>query len=904
MITKVIKKLIGSRNERVLRRYGKIVAQINALEADIKALDDAALRAKTAEFRQRIASGTSLDDLLVEAFAVVREAAWRSLGQRHYDVQLLGGIILHRGKIAEMRTGEGKTLVATLPCYLNALSGRGVHVITVNDYLAERDANWMRPVYEFLDLTVAINISGMDPVAKRAAYAADITYGTNNEYGFDYLRDNMAFSPDMQVQRGLHYVVIDEVDSILIDEARTPLIISGQAEASLDYYAKIRPIIPRLVKQNSAHDTKDEDVAEADRGDYTIDEKSKQAHLTEQGHEAVESLLVEIELMQDGDTLYDVKNIALLHYVMASLRAHSLFHRDVDYVVKNNEVMIVDEHTGRLMAGRRWSDGLHQAVEAKEGVTIQIENQTLASITFQNYFRLYDKLSGMTGTADTEAFELQSIYALEVIVSPTNRPTQREDRPDLVLLNEAAKYKAVVKEIKERQAKGQPQLVGTASIETSEKLAALLKAEGITHEVLNAKQHAREASIIAQAGRPGAVTIATNMAGRGTDIVLGGNVEVEIAEYDQPSEEKQAELRAAWAERHQVVLDAGGLHVLGTERHESRRIDNQLRGRSGRQGDPGSSQFYLSMEDHLMRIFASDKMQALMKRLNFKEGDVLESGWLSGVIEKAQRRVEGHNFDIRKNLLEFDDVANDQRKIVYEQRGRLLQQASVTDTVVGLQETVVEQLVNEHMPAEGIEEEWDIAGLVQRLQELLALSLPVDQWLSEDAALDNAGVQARVLQALQVQYAEKMASVDEVQRHELEKAVLLQVLDQHWKDHLAMMDHLRRTVSLRSYAQKNPAQEYKRESFDLFSNMLDQFKQEAISLLMRVSIDGDSAPKSMPTEITMHYNQNDAATPGTNNKSAAASNSRIKVGRNDPCTCGSGKKYKHCCGRLAPARVD
>lgn len=894
MITKVIKKVVGSRNDRILRRYGKVVKQINALEPSIQALSDAELRSKTDQFRAAVAKGATLASLLPEAFAVVREASFRALGMRHYDVQLLGGMIANDNKIVEMRTGEGKTLMSTLACYLNALTGKGVHVVTVNDYLAERDANWMRPVYDFLGMTVGVNLSNMSHEEKQAAYAADITYGTNNEFGFDYLRDNMVYEASMRVQRELHYAIIDEVDSILIDEARTPLIISGQAEHAQEDYKVVSALIPKLVHQKMGEDEKEEDLPEEALGDYTTDEKTRQAHLTERGHEKVEALLVEVGLMKEGDSLYDLNHLSLMHFVGACLRAHALYQRDVHYVVKNNEVMIVDEHTGRLMDGRRWSDGLHQAVEAKENVPIQLENQTLASITFQNYFRLYEKIAGMTGTADTEAFEFQSIYGLEVVVAPTNRPTVRKDEADLVFLTKRAKYKAAIADIKARYEKGQPQLVGTASIEASEELSSLLKKEKIPHEVLNAKQHEREAHIIAQAGRPKAVTIATNMAGRGTDIVLGGNVEEEIAALELPSDEQIAELREDWKKRHEDVLQAGGLHVLGTERHESRRIDNQLRGRSGRQGDPGSSQFYLSMDDHLMRIFASEKMHAMLQRFGFTEEDVIENRMITNLIEKAQRRVEGHNFDVRKNLLEYDDVANDQRQIVYEQRSQVIALEDPSNTLLGLRETVAHDLVGRYIPEGTSEDSWDVPELMRCLREDFHVDLPITEWLKEETQLETAVIEERIVDALTQAYLDKIKPVDPDYCRNMERHVMLQSLDKHWKEHLSAMDHLRKGIDLRGYAQKNPAQEYKRESFELFQSMLLQFKVAVVAILSRLE-----APKEPVTiegpSISMAYNHGASA---SQDELQTAGEGAQKVGRNAPCPCGSGKKYKQCHGKL------
>ncbi|MDE3399872.1 MAG: preprotein translocase subunit SecA, partial [Coxiella burnetii] len=760
MLGNIIKKAFGTRNERLLKGYSKIVSRINALEPEIQALSDADLRAKTDEFKKRLVDGEGLDTLLPEAFAVVRETSVRTLGLRHFDVQIIGGLALHGGKIAEMRTGEGKTLGATMPAYLNALTGKGVHIVTVNDYLAKRDAEWMKPIYEFLGLTVGVNVPGMEPVEKQAAYAADITYGTNNEFGFDYLRDNMVFDLDQRVQRPLHYAIIDEVDSILIDEARTPLIISGQAEESSDLYVKINKFIPQLKLQKMEEGQKEEEVPPENRGDYTLDEKNRQAYLTEQGHRTIEALMIKQGLMQAGESLYDVSNISLMHYVYAALRAHTLFYRDVHYIVKNNEVIIVDEHTGRLMPGRRWSDGLHQAVEAKEGATIQLENQTLATITFQNYFRLYEKLSGMTATADTEAFELQKIYGLEVVVIPTNRPMIRRDESDQVYLTADAKFDAIVNEVKKRHEKGQPLLIGTASIEASELVARFLKKANIKHEILNAKNHEREAKIIAEAGRPGAVTIATNMAGRGTDIVLGGNLEAEMSELDNLAEEEIQKRKADWQKRHDAVIAAGGLHVLGTERHESRRIDNQLRGRSGRQGDPGSSQFYLSMEDNLLRIFAAERMSNMMRRLGVKEDDVIEHPWITRAIEKAQRRVEGMNFDIRKQLLEYDDVANDQRKVIYQQRFQLLQTDDISETIEAIREEAVSEMISSFVPPQSLEEEWDIPGLEKQIREDFGLALPIAQWLEKDETLHEETLHKRIIDEITKAYKAKEAKAD------------------------------------------------------------------------------------------------------------------------------------------------
>ncbi|MFO8024125.1 preprotein translocase subunit SecA [Thiohalophilus sp.] len=905
MLKTVFKKVFGSRNERLVKQMGKNVERINALEPGIQSLSDDALRNKTAEFRQRLAEGARLDELLPEAFAVVREAAQRALGLRHYDVQLIGGMVLHQGKIAEMRTGEGKTLMATLPCYLNALPQTGVHVVTVNDYLAQRDAQWMGKVYEFLGMTVGTIGSGMPFEEKKAAYAADITYGTNNEFGFDYLRDNMAFSKEEQFQRNLGFAVIDEVDSILIDEARTPLIISGPSEDSSGHYYKINALVPKLIKQEE----------EDGPGDYSVEEKNKQIYLTEEGHQHVEELLTEAGLLQEGESLYDATNIGLLHHVNAALRAHVLFQKDVDYIVQNNEIVIVDEFTGRTMPGRRWSDGLHQAVEAKEGVEIQRENQTVASITFQNYFRLYDKLSGMTGTADTEAYEFQTIYGLEVVVVPTHKPMIRQDMVDKVYLTQPEKYQAVLDDIRDCRQRGQPVLVGTTSIEVSEFLSGVLKKEGISHEVLNAKQHEREADIIAQAGSPGAVTIATNMAGRGTDIVLGGNMGTGSGDGDESDEVARERTRKEWQQRHDQVVAAGGLHIIGTERHESRRIDNQLRGRSGRQGDPGSSRFYLSLEDNLMRIFASEKVSALMQRLGMKEGESIEHPWVSRAIENAQRKVEGHNFDLRKQLLEYDDVANDQRKVIYEQRNELLSSNDISDTVKALREDVVHSMVSLYVPPQSIEEQWDLPGLEEMLEAEFAVKLPVRQWLEEDDSLHEESLREKILTEIEAAYAAKEASVGNEVMRQVEKAVMLQVLDGQWREHLAMMDQLRQGIHLRGYAQKNPKQEYKRESFQLFSEMLDRIKQEAITTLSRLHVRSEDDVEALEEqrrrqqhaeemefqhrEVSAMEEGQEAASADETAPAAPYVREGRKVGRNEPCPCGSGKKYKHCHGKLS-----
>ena len=898
MVANLFSKIFGSRNDRLLKRMWAVVERINALEESVAGLTDEALRAKTEEFRQRLADGATLDDLLPEAFAVVREAGKRVLDMRHFDVQLIGGMVLHEGKIAEMRTGEGKTLVATLAAYLNALPGRGVHVVTVNDYLARRDAQWMGKLYEFLGLTTGVIVSGQSTEEKRAAYAADITYGTNNEFGFDYLRDNMAFRKEDKVQRGLHYAIVDEVDSILIDEARTPLIISGPVDDKSDLYVKIDKLIPRLKPQEE----------EGGPGDYTVDEKARQVYLTEEGHQHVEELLVEAGLLKEGESLYDAANITLMHHLNAALRAHALYHRDVDYIVQNNEVVIVDEFTGRTMPGRRWSEGLHQAIEAKEGVPIQNENQTLASITFQNYFRLYEKLAGMTGTADTEAYEFQQIYGLEVVVIPTHKPMIREDLPDLVYLTAKDKFQAIVEDIKDCHARGQPVLVGTTSIETSEYLSKLLRKEKIKHQVLNAKHHEKEAQIVAQAGMPGAVTIATNMAGRGTDIVLGGSLEAELAALKNPTPEKIEQVRADWQKRHEQVVASGGLHIIGTERHESRRIDNQLRGRAGRQGDPGSSRFYLSLEDNLMRIFASERVGALMQKLGMQEGEAIEHPWVTKAIENAQRKVEGHNFDIRKQLLEYDDVANDQRKVIYQQRNELMEAEDISDTIKVLREEVVNELIDQYIPPQSLEEQWDVPGLEKALEQELGLQLPIARWLEEDDSLHEETLRQRILEALEQAYAEKEALAGSAVMRDFEKAVMLQVLDSNWKDHLAAMDHLRQGIHLRGYAQKNPKQEYKREAFEMFSAMLDNIKREVIGILSRVQVraaeDVEAVEEQRRSRAPRQYRHPQASALGGEAPEAAEEPRRPvvregrKIGRNEPCPCGSGKKYKHCHGRL------
>ncbi|MFM5084490.1 preprotein translocase subunit SecA [Aeromonas media] len=905
MISTLLTKIIGSRNDRTLKALRKIVKQINAMEPQFEALSDGELQAKTAEYRQRLEQGETLEQLLPEAFATVREASRRVFGMRHFDVQLIGGMVLNSNRIAEMKTGEGKTLTATLPAYLNALTGRGVHVVTVNDYLAKRDAEANRPLFTFLGMTVDCNVPGMDASQKRDAYAADITYGTNNEFGFDYLRDNMAFSPEQRVQRPLNYALVDEVDSVLIDEARTPLIISGPAEDSSAMYTQINKLIPLLVKQ----DKEDSEEYTGD-GHYTVDEKNRQALLTENGQIFVEELLKKEGLLAEEDSLFSATNISLLHHVNAGLRAHTLFERNVDYIVQKDEIVIVDEHTGRTMPGRRWSDGLHQAVEAKEGVKIQNENQTLASITFQNYFRLYDKLAGMTGTADTEAFEFQQIYGLDTVVIPTNKPMVRKDMGDLVYLTAQEKYVAIVEDIRGCVERGQPVLVGTVSIENSELLSGILTKENIPHKVLNAKFHAMEAEIVAQAGQTGAVTIATNMAGRGTDIVLGGNWQAEIAALENPTDEQIKTIKAAWQIRHDEVLAAGGLHIIGTERHESRRIDNQLRGRSGRQGDPGSSRFYLSMEDTLMRIFASDRVTGMMKKLGMEEGEAIEHPWVTKAIENAQRKVEGRNFDIRKNLLEFDDVANDQRKVVYEQRNELLDTNDISDTIHVIRDDVYGAVIDEYIPPQSLEEMWDVPGLEARLKSDFALDLPLQQWLAEDDKLYEEKLRERILEEATKLYARKEELVGKDVLRNFEKAVMLQTLDGLWKEHLAAMDHLRQGIHLRGYAQKNPKQEYKRESFDLFTQMLETLKRDVVSILSRVQVQERDVEameeqqrqqaEAAPRTYTHAAAENQLADEEAQADVAPVTFVRDeqKVGRNDPCPCGSGKKYKHCHGQL------
>jgi preprotein translocase subunit SecA len=937
MITDVLKKIFGSRNERLLKQYGRSVRAINALEPQMAALTDAQLQAKTGEFRARIQARLAgvtdsprdtqgdpkaetetdrvrreaVEELLPEAFAVVREAGKRVLKMRHFDVQLIGGIALHNGKISEMRTGEGKTLVATLPAYLNALAGRGVHIVTVNDYLAKRDADWMGKLYGFLGLTVGVNLSQMEHELKQKAYAADITYGTNNEFGFDYLRDNMVYQSSEKVQRDLFYAIVDEVDSILIDEARTPLIISGQAEDTTELYVHIDKVAPRLVRQKE----------EKTPGDYWVDEKAHQVTLSEEGHEHAEQLMAEAGLLMEGSSLYDAANINLMHHLNAALRAHNLFHRDQQYVVQDGEIIIVDEFTGRLMPGRRWSEGLHQAVEAKEGVDIQKENQTLATITFQNYFRMYRKLAGMTGTADTEAYEFQSIYGLETVVIPTHQKMVRIDRMDQVYRTGAEKHQAIINDIRECYERGQPVLVGTTSIENSELLSGMLKKHDLPHNVLNAKQHAREAEIIVQAGRPKLVTIATNMAGRGTDIVLGGNPEPDINKVlaDEALDEaargaRVEEMRHEWQKLHNQVVASGGLHIVGTERHESRRIDNQLRGRSGRQGDPGSSRFYLSLEDPLLRIFASDRVASIMQRLKMPEGEAIEHPWVTRSIENAQRKVEARNFDIRKHLLEYDDVSNDQRKVIYHQRNELLKTEDISETIAAMRADVVASYMGQHIPAGSMEEQWDTEGLERTLEAELQLKVPVVEWLKQDNELAEEDLRQRIVDAARAQYDEKVALVEAQAMRHYERGIMLQSLDSHWREHLAALDHLRQGIHLRGYAQKNPTQEYKREAFELFSLMLEMIKTEVTKVLMTVQIRSAEALEAVEEpELprNMQYQHAEAGSDGetavevvedadvaVDDKTQPFVRPGQKVGRNDPCPCGSGKKYKQCHGKL------
>jgi preprotein translocase subunit SecA len=913
MFAPLLKKLFGSKNEREVKRMLKTVQIVNAFEEQMVALSDEQLRAKTEEFKARIAKGETLDNLLPEAFAVAREAGKRVMGMRHFDVQLIGGITLHEGMIAEMRTGEGKTLVGTLAVYLNALSGKGVHVVTVNDYLARRDANWMRPLYEFLGLSVGIVSPFQPPEEKRAAYASDITYGTNNEFGFDYLRDNMAFALDEKFQRELNFAVIDEVDSILIDEARTPLIISGQAEDSSKLYTEINRLIPKLeqhIEEVEGQVTK--------AGHYSIDEKSRQVELNESGHQFIEEMLTEVGLLAVGESLYSAHNLGLLTHVYAGLRAHKLFHRNVEYIVQDGQVLLVDEHTGRTMPGRRLSEGLHQAIEAKEHLNIQAESQTLASTTFQNYFRLYNKLSGMTGTADTEAFEFHQIYSLAVMVIPPNKPLARKDFNDLVYLTADEKYAAIVTDIKACLAENRPVLVGTATIETSERMSALLNQEGIEHKVLNAKFHEKEAEIIAQAGRPGALTIATNMAGRGTDILLGGNWEVEVANMEDPTPEQIAQVKADWQKRHQQVIEAGGLHVIASERHESRRIDNQLRGRAGRQGDTGSSRFYLSLEDSLMRIFASDRVKNFMKALGMQSGEAIEHRMVTNAIEKAQRKVEGRNFDIRKQLLEFDDVSNEQRKVIYHMRNSLLAATNIGDTIAEFREEVLNSLISQHIPEQSLPEQWDIAGLEAAVSSDFGVKLPVQQWLDEDDHLHEDTLRTKLLEELLLSYNEKEEQASAEALRTFEKQILLRVLDDLWKDHLSTMDHLRHGIHLRGYAQKNPKQEYKRESFTLFQELLDSIKRDTIRVLSHVQVrredpaEEEARLRQEAEELAQRMQFEHPSAPGLDQPQALAAEegddvavatepvrNDQKLGRNELCWCGSGKKFKHCHGQIS-----
>ena len=913
----LLTRVFGSRNERIVRGYARAVRASNQLEPQIMELSDEALRARTDEFRKRLKEGATLDELLPEAFAVVREAARRTLKMRHFDVQLIGGITLHKGMISEMRTGEGKTLVATLPAYLNALSGEGVHIVTVNEYLAQRDADWMGPVYRFLGLSVGVIKNAQSPQEKRAAYACDITYGTNNEFGFDYLRDNLAFRLEDRVQRSLSFAVVDEVDSILIDEARTPLIISGPAEESTELYLRINELVPRLTRQ------KEEDGP----GDFSLEEKTKQVHITEAGHEHVEQLMLQAGLLKEGESLYDPANIRLMHHLNAALRAHALYKRDVEYIVRGGEVIIVDEFTGRTMPGRRWSDGLHQAVEAKEGVRVREENQTVASITFQNYFRLYKKLSGMTGTADTEAPEFMQIYGLEVVVIPTHRPMVRKDNPDFVYLTQSDKFKAIIEDIRECAAREQPVLVGTTSIETSEFLSGLLQKESVEHQVLNAKQHEREAHIVAQAGRPGTVTIATNMAGRGTDIVLGGNLEAELAAAGEIDDVTRESVRAEWQTRHDRVLTAGGLHIVGTERHESRRIDNQLRGRSGRQGDPGSSRFYLSMEDNLMRIFGDPlRTQRLLKMAGMKEGEVIESGMLTRQIEKAQRKVEAHNFDIRKNLLLFDDVANDQRKVVYQQRTEIMGTEDLSGAIRGLMEDSVGSLLDQHMPKHAASSDWDLQALADAVLRDFGVRVDPKSWLTQEPELEEQVLRERVVRAVNEAYDAKVARIGAPIMRHVEKDVMLRMLDQHWREHLAAMDYLRQGIHLRGYAQKDYRFEFKREAFELFSAMLDRIRFETSSLMAKIEVrtqeeiereEEERRQRLMRALQAQHAEAASLLAAAEEQQTAVAAGVRAappppapetagtfvrgerKVGRNEPCPCGSGKKYKHCHGALS-----
>ncbi len=910
MIANLLKKIFGSRNERLLKQFRKTVQVINALEADLKMLSDDELKSKTEQFKDRVKNGTPLDEILPEAFAVVREASQRVLGMRHFDVQLIGGMVLHQGKIAEMRTGEGKTLMATLPAYLNALTGNGVHVVTVNDYLASRDAEWMGRVYKFLGLSVGCNLSQMPHDEKQAAFAADITYGTNNEFGFDYLRDNMVQQPPERVMRGQYFAIVDEVDSILIDEARTPLIISGQADDNAELYQQINRLAPRLTKQEE----------EEGPGDFSVDLKAHSVTMTEAGHEKAEQLLADAGLLQAGASLYDPSNILLVHHLYAALRAHSLYHKDQHYVVNEGEIVIVDEFTGRMMTGRRWSEGLHQAVEAKEGVKIQSESQTLASITFQNYFRLYKKLSGMTGTADTEAYEFQHIYNLETVIVPTHQKMIRDDRMDQVYQTAREKHQAMITDIKNCYERGQPVLLGTTSIENSELLSSLLDKEKLPHQVLNAKQHAKEAGIVVQAGRPKMITIATNMAGRGTDIVLGGNPDPEIQAIKNDAslseEEKNgrvAAIRGEWQQRHDLVIKEGGLHIIGSERHESRRVDNQLRGRSGRQGDPGSSRFYLSLEDPLLKIFASDRVAAIMQRLKMPEGEAIEHSWVTRAIENAQRKVEARNFDIRKQLLEYDDVANDQRKVIYQQRNELLESTDITETITAMRSDVLSAEATVYIPAESVEEQWDAPGLEKALLTEFNIKMPVADWIKQEPTLDEEKIKTRILENAAREYEEKFALVEHKEYvRQFERGVMLQTLDNHWREHLAALDHLRQGIHLRGYAQKNPKQEYKREAFELFSGLLDVVKREVTQKLMLVRVQTEQEVEQaaeqvehVPEPKNVQYHHADyeealeTAQAGDDTAVQPFVRQGQKIGRNDPCPCGSGKKYKQCHGKLS-----
>lgn len=888
-VTTIVTKIIGSSNQRTVRKLSKIVKGINALESKYQSLKDEDFKGLTEQFKQRVVNGETLEALLPEVFAVAREAAKRSLGLRPFDVQLMGGIVLNANRIAEMKTGEGKTLTALLPCYLNALSGKGVHVVTVNDYLARRDSDWSRPFYTLLGMTVGVNIPGMNPEEKRAAYACDVTYGTNNEFGFDYLRDNMAYSLEQKVQRELNYALVDEVDSVLIDEARTPLIISGAAENSSKLYQAVDKLIPGLIFQE-----KEDTETYTGEGDYTLDLKIKQAYLTERGQIKIENSLVKAGLLKEGDKLFSSEHITLLHHVMAALRAHTLFKRDVDYVVEDGEVLIIDEHTGRKMLGRRWSEGLHQAIEAKEGVEIHSENQTLASITFQNYFRMYKKLAGMTGTADTEAYEFQQIYGLQTVVLPTNRPMIRNDMPDLIYLTEDDKYKAIVNDIKETIAKGRPVLVGTISIENSEKLSHLLDKLGIKHQVLNAKFHEKEAYIVAQAGRPGTVTIATNMAGRGTDIILGGNLKADIDELgENPTPEQIAKVKEDWQKRHDDVLKAGGLHIIGSERHESRRIDNQLRGRAGRQGDPGSSRFYLSMDDNLMKLFGSEKLKNFMKKMGMDDGQPLEHKFITRAIESAQRKVETRNFDIRKNLLEYDDVANEQRKVIYEERNALLEGKDISETIHTIFEDVLDNVISDYIQPNSLPEQWDLEGLQKRLAAVYNLDAPVVQWMKENDKLVENDIREKIIALGHEMYQKKCDVIGPENQKQLEKQVMLQCIDTLWKEHLAAMDYMRQGIGLQGYAQKNPKNEYKIQSFNLFSKMLDNLKDQVVSILCRIQVRLKSPEEAAAEQKAIEEHNEEMKM-----REEAKKYAGMRIGRNDPCPCGSGKKFKVCHGRF------